>query len=507
MKSFLTAVFCCCRAILYPNSKIILAGGNKRQSSNIITEKIEDLRSLSPTLDKEILKIQTYHENVCCVFRNGSRIIATTSTEGSRSARGNVLVCDEYRMIKENIINTVLKQFLTNPRKPPFLDKPEYKDYPLEPNIEVYLSSAFLKSHWSYEKFMTALNGMLEGKKSFACDIPYLASLDHKLVLKEKIDEDREQIGEWNFQMEYCGIWYGTSENSFYKANEINNCRVLNKAYYPLTDNQYRDPEEKKKKLKQMPKKKGEIRIIGVDVAVQKSSKTNNNDNSVYTLMRLLPNANGYIREIVYIESWNGLKVEKQANRIKRLYTEFQADKIIIDGNGVGFSVIEEMQKSSYDETIDEHYEPFGVYDCNVNSDFDPLKNGNNCIYMMKAYERTNSQVAVGLKNAFASKKIRLLIDENEKKSDFSNNKKFNQDGEFQAEMLTPFIQCSMFIYETLNLEYEVRPNGNIAVKEIGKNRKDRFSSVAYANFLADEIEREYIKKSRKNKSKFIFIT
>lgn len=125
----------------------------------------------------------------------------------------------------------------------------------------------------------------------------------------------------------------------------------------------------------------------------------------------------------------------------------------------------------------------------------------------MKAYETTNSKVCVGLKNAFASKKIRLLIDENEKRSDLSNNKNFNKDGEYQANMLMPFIQCSMFVYETLNLEYEVRPNSNIAVKEVGKNRKDRFSSVAYANFLADEIEREYVKKSRKNKSKFIFIT
>ena len=58
--------------------------------------------------------------------------------------RGNVLVCDEFRLIKLDVINSVLKQFLTNPRKPPFLDKPEYKNYPLESNIEIYLSSAYL---------------------------------------------------------------------------------------------------------------------------------------------------------------------------------------------------------------------------------------------------------------------------------------------------------------------------------------------------------------------------
>lgn len=51
--------------------------------------------------------------------------------------RGNVLVADEFRLIKLDIINSVLKQFLTNPRKPPFLEKPEYADYPLEANMEI----------------------------------------------------------------------------------------------------------------------------------------------------------------------------------------------------------------------------------------------------------------------------------------------------------------------------------------------------------------------------------
>ena len=31
---------------------------------------------------------------------------------------------------------------------------------------------------------------MFEGGKAFACAIPYLASLDHKLVLKDKIEEE-----------------------------------------------------------------------------------------------------------------------------------------------------------------------------------------------------------------------------------------------------------------------------------------------------------------------------
>ena len=51
-------------------------------------------------------------------------------------------------------------------------------------------------------------------------------------------------------------IWYGENEKSFFKSDEINKCRVLTNAYYPLTDDEYRNPEIKKKRLKQMPRRK-----------------------------------------------------------------------------------------------------------------------------------------------------------------------------------------------------------------------------------------------------------
>lgn len=504
-KSFLTAVFCCCRAILYPGSKIILASGNKKQSSSIITEKIAELRHKHPMLDREIEEIKTNHDDVRCVFKNGSTIVVVAANDGARSKRGNVIVADEFRMIKETIINTVLKQFLTNPRKPPFLEKPEYKDYPLEQNKEIYLTSAYLKSHWSYNKFINITKRMCEGKPSFSCDIPYLASLDHKLLLKEKIEEDRSEIGEFSYRMEYEGEWYGQSENSFYSLDEINRCRVLTKAYYPLSDDEYRNKETMKKRLKQMNKKNGEIRIISCDIAVSKSTKNVSNDNSVYTLMRLLPSGDGFVREIVHMEAYNGLSPEEQSIRIKRLFTEFNADKIIIDAQGIGYSVLNELFKSTYDKSIDEHYEPFIPYASSTSIDLEYGTNGKPVIYIFKGYEASNNQVNVYLKNAFMSKKIRLLIDENEKKSDFADDKDFHMDGSIQANKLMPFIQTSQFIFETINLEYEVRPTGNIAIKEKSGHRKDRFSSVGYANYLAQIIEDEEYRKRNKKGGGFMF--
>ena len=302
------------------------------------------------------------------------------------------------------------------------------------------------------------------------------------------------------------GIWYGENEKSFFKSDEINKCRVLTNAYYPLTDDEYRNPEIKKKRLKQMPRKKDEIRLIGCDIAVCSSNKKVSNDNSVFTLMRLLPDGNGYIREIVHIESYNGMDVDDQATRIKRLFTEFQADKMIIDAQGVGYSVLNSLGKSSYDKSIDEHYDPFIPYDSSTNIDIEFVKEGNPVIYVFKGYEQSNNNVNVFLKNAFMSRKIRLLIDENEKRNDFANDKNFHLDGVYQADKLLPYIQTSQFIFETLNLEYEVRPTGNIAIKEKSGHRKDRYSSLAYTNYLAQLIEDDEYRKRNTSSVDFFML-
>ena len=82
--------------------------------------------------------------------------------------------------------------------------------------------------------------------------------------------------------------------------------------------------------IKNTTKLPGEIRLIGYDSGVSSTTKKTSNDYSVFTFMRLLPNDDGYKREIVHIEPYDGVDVN-QMIRIKRLFTEFQPDKIITE--------------------------------------------------------------------------------------------------------------------------------------------------------------------------------
>ncbi len=81
-KSYLTALFCVVRCILYPETKVVLASGNKKQAGMIITEKIREMERKSVVLKAEILNISTNNQEIKCEFRNGSVIQATVAGDG-----------------------------------------------------------------------------------------------------------------------------------------------------------------------------------------------------------------------------------------------------------------------------------------------------------------------------------------------------------------------------------------------------------------------------------------
>ena len=100
-----------------------------------------------------------------------------TASDNARGNRANICICDEFRMISEDTVNTVLRRFLSAPRHAPFMDKPEYSDIK-ERNKEIYLSSAYFKNHWSYDKFVDYFKSMADDKKRyFVCGLPYQLSI------------------------------------------------------------------------------------------------------------------------------------------------------------------------------------------------------------------------------------------------------------------------------------------------------------------------------------------
>ena len=100
-KSFVIAIFSCAKAILYPNTKVVVASGSKKQASLIVKEKIQkELMPKSENLRREIKKITTNANDIEVTFHNGSSIVVVVAGEGDGAGdhcpggtRGVHLVC------------------------------------------------------------------------------------------------------------------------------------------------------------------------------------------------------------------------------------------------------------------------------------------------------------------------------------------------------------------------------------------------------------------------------
>lgn len=230
-------------------------------------------------------------------------------------------------------------KFLTAPRQPKYLNKPEYAHLQ-ERNKEIYLSSAWYKSHWSWDKLKAFYKSMIEGKQYFVCGLPYHLSIKEGLLMKEQVMDEMSEsdFDKTSFDIEMGCMFFGESANAYFKLDDLQkNRKIAIKPFYPM---ELADYTSKKKKVNEYPKKSGEIRLIGVDVALLGGAK---NDNSVFTCMRLIPNGDHYIKQVVYIESVNGMHSEIQSIKLKRLFLDFQADYVIIDCQGNGIKLMSSL--------------------------------------------------------------------------------------------------------------------------------------------------------------------
>lgn len=277
-KSWMTAVYCIVRCVLYPGTKIVIASGTKGQAKLIITEKIVDLYHKHSAVRYEIgdykQNIRAGAQDASVKFKNGSKITAIASSDNSRGQRGNILIVDEFRMVDKDVIDSVLSPILNVPRVPEFKTRypKKYEDYE-EENIEIYISSGWYKYHWSWVEFNSYLKKMISNSSNFVATLPYQTSILHGLLKNQRISDIKtsDTYDDTNFKMEYDAMFIGENDKSYFKLEPLNKARTLNKVFIPPTNEEFVENNklQKPKKLLNMPRKPGEIRLVSLDVALQ----------------------------------------------------------------------------------------------------------------------------------------------------------------------------------------------------------------------------------------------
>lgn len=498
-KSQIVAAALCIYCILYPGTQVVIAAGVRSQSLNVLNKIIDEFYPKSQNLQNEIASFKIVPSEAYIKFKNGSIIKVVTAKDSSRSARAHLVIVDEFVQVKETIINTVLRKFKAGQRRPDFFDKPKYTDkpnvpkpdnwvhVPKEPNREVYISSAYYKYHYSWAKFNAFYKSMIKGESYFVCGFPYQLPVSAGYYPLSQI---REEMQEENFDsvswsMEMCSEFFGESTSAFFSFKDVSTQRklilpVYPKPYYAILG----DP-----KIKYQKKRLGEIRLLGIDVATQGGSK---NDATAISLLQMIPTNYGYSRSATYMETLDGGHGQDQAIRIRQLFDDLDCDFIVIDSNGSGLSVFDELSQDQYDNERKTLYEAWSCINDEAMAARCRNPDAPKIMYSVKATAQFNSDAAVYLRDCMRRGKIRFLTDEADGK-EWLNGSKYYQNLAVEDQVLfeAPFYQISAFVNEIVNLDYTLL-NDKIKVKERSGARKDRYSSILYANYIAGEIEREH---------------
>lgn len=482
------------RCILYPEAHLFSTAGGKEQAAKILQEKVDDICNKIPAFKKEIDwrrgKTQVGKDHCKYIFKNGSDFENVAARESSRGLRKHAGLIEECVGVDQEILQAVLIPMMNVSRK--CLDGTTQEDEVLN-QAQLYITTAGYKNTFSYEKLIQTLVQMIvEPGKAFVMGGTYrIPVLMHLLPKNFLSDLKRDQtFNVASFQREYESLWTGNVDGAFFSGETFDRNRILNQP-----ESQYSGRSSDRTYY-----------IIGVDVG-RKGCQT------VATIIKVNPQLDGSsIKNIVNIFPYNEQHFEDQAINLKKLYFQYRARRLVIDGNGLGIGLMDYMVKrqTAGDGT---EYPPFGVYGgtyADAAQEYKKYRTNDtedNAIYIIKANAPIDTAMYSTMQTQIEAGKIKFLIEQRQAKNKLLG-KKVGQEmtPEQRNEYLLPFYLTDILRVEMLNLREE---NEGINIRLKPANRKishDKFSSLAYGIYYIREIEDNKHKRKKAKISDFMFM-
>lgn len=383
---------------------------------------------------------------------------------------------------------------MTAPRQPKYLNNPKYAHL-AERNKEIYMSSCFYQSHWSYEKARAYTAQLVDdNKKYFICGLPYQLAIKENLLSAEQVaDEMSEQdFNEISWQMEMQCLFYGDNDGSLFNYEDVSKNRILKNAVYPLLPNN--TTIDKRNKIPDPAP--NEQRILSADIALLASKKQNNDASSIMINSAIPTNDNRYISNIIYLENYEGLHTNDLALVIRRLYHLYKCNWLVIDAKGVGLGCLDSLLRPLYDPEYGVTYSPLNVCNDTTFSDRCLDKSAPKVIWAIQASSSFNNEMYLNLREQFRQGRVNLLASEFEIEDNLKSIKGYNSMSvEDKTRLQLPYIQTTLLVNELINLEYEAK-GVNIQVHEKSGMRKDRVSSIGYNCWVVSQLEKKLKNKN-----------
>lgn len=456
-KSYLQTLAFVLKCVFYPNNRLFICAPGKEQAAKIAAEKLEEVFEHYPLLRNEVKTLTQTKDYVRVVFYNGSRYDVVQMSDASRGGRRYGGAVEEIADKKFNgdILNSVVIPLMANNRT-----SMNGKSDPKELHkSEIYITTAGTQQQFAFEKLREVWTEMMDGKSAFCIgnsyELPCLyeqLDIDFVEALKES-----PTYSIMDFMREYESFWTGSGSDSLVSDEKLNKTRTVGVA-------EWNDCGDELSEY-----------VLSYDVSRNEGDE---NALSCLTVIKLTPRSNGtYVKELVNIFSSEGQHSTLQAKFLKEKVKEYNAKILVIDANGLGVAVVDQLVLD-----LDDGNPPYSV----VNDErYDKYKLPTSIpmVFALKSQnkETRESDMVNNFMQIFAKMDIGLLKTPNEGLKDMEKKLRHKiKDSEEIANYQLPYIVTDILCEEIMNLRYKQSGNSTQAERISNRIRKDKFSSLMY---------------------------
>ena len=481
-KTFLSILAKYLQCVFLPNHVGSIVAPNKSQAAKITKQKIYEIWRIWPLLKNELEPGLTegVHANfgkdyVELFFRNGAKLTVVGALDSDRGIRTHATLIDEVRdQDGDAIAEIILPQMNVSRRMSNGLVNPYEKI-----NTQViYATSAGTKASFAYEALIdTFEKAIIDPKSSFAIGLDYRIPAMHGLIDPTYVRNLKlsPSYNETTFAAEYMGTWLGGSDESWFNYERLTKYRKIKN---PEWTQKYRAEQNT-------------FYLISVDVGRL-------HDQTVACIWRVNIRDNKYYATLVNLfvlgRQAESKTFSQQAADLKKLIETYQPREVVIDCNGLGVGLADEMIKSQFDE-IGNELPPYGFFN---NDDYKKIqpKDAPQILYSLKANGPLNSKIHGNAYSRINSGMVRFLISEQEARTALLATKVGQKmSTEERIKRIMPHELTTKLFEEMSNLR--LRKTGlDIVLEQINPRfPKDKYSAFAYGLWRIKELEEENYKK------------
>lgn len=485
-KSFISILAIMLQCIFMPGTKRFICAPAKNQSAQIAREKIIEIYDRFPLIKSEIEenKSRSYPGNfgkdsVQLNFKNGSVFDVVGARDSQRGGRRNGGLIDEIRDHDADALNEIVIPLMNVARRMPngmVNDK--------EPNFQqICVTSAGSKMSFAYDKLIDMFElSIINPEEAFVFGCDYRVPVLHGLLSKSFINGLKlsPSFNEQSFAREYCSLWSGASEDSWFNLDRMEKHRKI------------KNPETRQKNRPNSE----QFYLMSVDVGRL-------HDQTVVCVFRVNVKNEKYISTLVNLFVLGRTPETKpfpiQVRDLKEIIEKFNPREVVIDTNGIGVNFGDEMMRThiardghdlpAYGFVNDENYIKIQPKDC--------IK----ILYGIKANGPLNSKIHANAYSRINSGLCNFLISEQDAKSALMATKVGqNMTIEQRIERLMPHEMTTRLFEEMANLRLKVSGVGvDIVLERINpRHPKDKYSAFSYGLYRIKEIEDEAFKKKKR---------